>query len=119
MGSTRMTELVSLVRATYEIIVLDTPPLGAGVDAFTLAMLAGHALIVLRLGITARDVAEAKLAILRRLPVRVLGAVLNDVRAGSDYGAYGYYLDGYEHTNEPLFQPLLGSRSRGSSRVAG
>jgi tyrosine-protein kinase Etk/Wzc len=117
MGSRRMTDLVSQVRASYEVIVLDTPPLGAGVDAFALSMLSGHVLMVLRLGSTARSVAEAKLDILRRLPVRVLGAVLNDVRAGSEYGDYGYYLDGYEHTSEPLFQPLVaGKRATVSSR---
>ncbi len=113
MGSTRMGELVSGVRSNYQVIVLDTPPLGAGVDAFALAMLAGNLLMVLRLGRTDRDVAEAKLDVLRRLPVRLLGAVLNDVRPGSDYRAYGYHLDGYEHTNEPLFQPLVARRGRG------
>src|SRR6266480_4113260 len=106
MGSPEMIELMTRLRAQYEVIVIDTPPLGAGVDAFALAMLAGNLMMVLRLGRTDRDLAEAKLDILRRLPVRLLGAVLNDVREGSDYGAYGYYVDGYEHTNEPLFEPL-------------
>jgi tyrosine-protein kinase Etk/Wzc len=119
MGSPRMTDLMSQARSNYEVIVLDTPPLGAGVDAFALGMLAGNVLMVLRLGSTDRDVAEAKLDILRRLPVRLLGAVLNDVRAGSEYGAYGYYLDGYEHTTEPLFQPLVANRSGGRPRVPG
>ena len=117
MGSPEMIELMTRLRAQYEVIVIDTPPLGAGVDAFALAMLAGNLMMVLRLGRTDRDLAEAKLDILRRLPVRLLGAVLNDVREGSDYGAYGYYVDGYEHTNEPLFEPLVARRSERSARV--
>jgi hypothetical protein len=38
--------------------------------------------------------AEAKLKILDRLPVRVIGAVLNDVRAEGAYQYYSY-LSGY------------------------
>jgi len=65
---------------------------------------------VLRLGRTDRELAEAKLESLRRLPLRLLGAVLNDVRDGSEYRAYAYYMDGYELTQEPLFQPLGADR---------
>jgi capsular exopolysaccharide synthesis family protein len=118
MGSPRMTDLLSRARASYEVVVLDTPPLAAGVDAFALAMLAGNLLLVLRLGQTDRQVAEAKLDVLRRLPIRLLGAVLNDVRSDSDYGAYSYYMDGYEHTNEPLFEPLVASKRSARPRVA-
>ena len=97
--------------------MLDTPPLGAGVDAFALGMLAGNLLMVLRLGSTPREAAEAKLELLRRLPIRLLGVVLNDVRAGSDYGVYGYYLSGYEQTSEPLFRPLLAARRSGKAHA--
>jgi succinoglycan biosynthesis transport protein ExoP len=106
-GSPRMADLVTSLRSTYDVIILDTPPLGAGVDALVLAGLAGNLMMVLRLGKTDRQLAEAKLEILRRLPLRVLGAVLNDVRNGSEYRAYAYYLDGYEVTNEPPFRPLV------------
>jgi capsular exopolysaccharide synthesis family protein len=107
MGSPRMADLVSSLRSIYDVIILDTPPLGAGVDALGLATLAGNLLMVLRLGRTDRQLAEAKLDILRRLPLRLSGAVLNDVRNGSEYRAYAYYLDGYEVTDEPPFRPLV------------
>ena len=99
-------------------IVVDSPPLGAGVDALLVASLAGSLLMVLRLGRTDRELAEAKLELLRAQPIRVLGAVLNDVREGSEYHAYSYYLDGYELGDEPLFEPLV-SRPRGTTPVAG
>jgi len=41
-------------------------------------------------------VAAAKLEMLQRLPVRLLGAILNDVPAGGAYRYYSYYLPGYE-----------------------
>jgi capsular exopolysaccharide synthesis family protein len=110
MGSARMADLVTSLRARYGVIVVDTPPLGAGVDALLLATRAGSLLMVLRLGRTDRELAEAKLEILRTLPARLLGAVLNDVRDGSEYQSYSYYLDGYELTDEPLYQPLVTKR---------
>lgn len=116
MGSPAMADLMARLRSRYGVIVVDTPPLGAGVDALVLAKLTGSLLVVLRLGRTDRELAEAKLEILRSLPTRLLGVVLNDVREGSEYRAYRYYLDGYELTNEPLFEPLVAGRTRGSSR---
>ena len=37
---------------------------------------------------------------LQRLPVRLLGAILNDVPAGGAYRYYSYYLPGYEAADE-------------------
>lgn len=119
LASSQMADLVTNLRPTYEVIVLDTAPLAAGVDALILAALAGNLLMVLRLGRTDRALAEAKLEILRRLPLRLLGAVLNDVRDGSEYSAYAYYTDGYELTNEPLFRPLAASRKAARPHTAG
>jgi hypothetical protein len=47
----------------------------------------------MRAGETDRQLAEAKLQVLDRLPVRMLGAILNDVRVGE--GAYKYYSYSY------------------------
>jgi capsular exopolysaccharide synthesis family protein len=116
MGSARMADLVTGLRSRYDVIVVDTPPLGAGVDAFMLAALAGSLLVVLRLGSTDRALAEAKLERVRSLPARLLGTVLNDMRNGSEYRTDTYYMDGYDLTNEPLFRPLVGDkRASGSS----
>jgi capsular exopolysaccharide synthesis family protein len=119
LSSARMADVMTSLRSRYAVIVVDTPPLGAGVDAFVLASLAGSLLVVLRLGKTDRELAEAKIDLLRQLPpMHVLGAVLNDVREGSEYGAYSYYMDGYELTGEPLFRPLVDDRNRGRPPVA-
>ena len=57
-------------------------------------------LLSVRIGSTDRELAGVKLDILDRLPVRVLGAVLNDAPADSAYSYYSYYLQGYEHESE-------------------
>ena len=88
-----MRELMTHLRSTYQVVIVDTPPLGAGIDPFVLSTATGHLAIVLRAGETDRQLAEAKLQILDRLPVRLLGAILNDVRLKE--GAYKYYRYSY------------------------
>jgi hypothetical protein len=52
-------------------------------------------------------VAAAKLEVLQRLPVRMLGAILNDVPAGGAYRSYSYYLPGYEAVDEDTGDPRV------------
>jgi Mrp family chromosome partitioning ATPase len=98
LGSARMQDLMNMLRGRYEVIIVDTPPLGAGIDPFVLATATGHLALVLRAGETDRQLAEAKLQMLDRLPVRLLGAILNDVRVGE--GAYKYYAYTYGPTSD-------------------
>ena len=102
LGSPAMAQLLASLRSSYDVILVDSPPLGAGVDPFVLGTLTGHVMLVLRTGVTDREFTEAKLDMLDRLPLRVLGAVLNDVRQGDAYGYYAHYsyLPGYEATDE-------------------
>ena len=102
LSSDRMGELFGFLRGAFQAILVDTPPLGAGVDAFSLATTAGSLLLVLRPGVADRQMLASKLELMRRLPVRILGAVLNDVQEGPEYHAYSYYLEGYETRGEPV-----------------
>jgi Mrp family chromosome partitioning ATPase len=77
-------------------VIIDSPPFVAGVDAYALGAAAGNILIVLRQGISDRKLAAAKLAVLDRLPIRILGAVINGVPAG---GMYRYYGTDYRGTS--------------------
>lgn len=104
LGSATMQSLLQDLRTRYAVIIIDSPPLGAGIDAFALGSMTGNMLMVLRTGTTDREMAEAKLDTMDRLPIKVVGAVLNDVRpgrgAGYNYGYYSYYLPGYEADDE-------------------
>ena len=57
-------------------------------------------MLVLRAGETDRQMAEAKLRLLDRLPVRILGAVLNDIRANDSAYKYYHYVYGYTADEE-------------------
>ena len=103
LGSVAMTQLVADLRDQYDVILIDSPPLTAGVDPFILGTVAGSLLVVLRTGHSHRDIMGAKLEVLDRMPIRLLGAVLNDVPRGAAYGYYAYYsyyLPGYEAVEE-------------------
>jgi capsular exopolysaccharide synthesis family protein len=99
LGSPAMAELVESLKPLYDVILIDSPPLGACVDPMILGTLTRNMVMVLRTGTTDRTMAESKLDILDRLPVRVLGAILNDVSASGPYRYYSY-MTGYEVVEE-------------------
>jgi succinoglycan biosynthesis transport protein ExoP len=108
--SQAMSQFIAELRRRYDVVVVDSPPLGAGVDPFVLAAATQNMLIVLRTGATDRKMAENKLKLLDRLPVRMLGAVLNDIRAQGEYKYYSY-LYGYttsEDDDLPRTSPQVG-----------
>jgi Mrp family chromosome partitioning ATPase len=95
-----MARLLKDLRGSYDVVLVDSAPLAAGADGFALGTMTGNLVLVLRTGVSDRELAEAKLDVLNRLPVRVLGAVLNDVRPKGIYRYYSYYLSGYEVVDE-------------------
>ena len=95
LSSAAMVHLVTQLRRAFDAIIVDSAPLGAGADGFALGTATGSLLVVLRTGVSDRELAEAKLGILQHLPINVLGAVLNDVRPGGAYRYYSYYLENY------------------------
>ena len=102
LGSLRMETLLSQLSPSYDVILCDSPPLAAAVDAYLLGTLTGNVLLVVRTGQSHRELMQAKLEALARLPIRIMGAVLNDVPAGGhhSYYAYSYYLPGYQAEDE-------------------
>ena len=107
LSSPAMAQLITSLRARFDIILVDSAPMAAGVDPYVLGTLTGNLLLVMRTGVTDRELAQAKIDLLDRLPVRVLGAVLNDVEAGGAYRYYAYYLAGYEVAEEDAEKKLV------------
>src|SRR5690606_5174266 len=104
LSSPGMADLVREVKQRFRVVLMDSAPLGAGIDPYALAALSGNLLLVMRTGSTDRQLAMAKLEAMGRLPVRILGALMNDVAPGSLYGysyySYHSYLPGYELSEE-------------------
>jgi len=112
LGSPAMVDLLERVRGQYRVIMVDSPPLGSGVDPYTLGTLTGSLLLVLRTGTTNLALARTKLTVLDHLPIRLLGVVLNDVRPGGMYRYYSY-LSGYATANEQEGYAIAGRKARG------
>ncbi len=113
----RLSQLVHLLRGAYDVVVIDSPPLGAGSDAYALGIATGHLAMVLRGGITDRKLAAAKLKVVETLPIRVLGAVLNGIDMGGMYKYYDYYLDYAAKEDEPPALPRSTETPRGLRKV--
>ena len=110
-------KMVRGLRGRFDAIILDTAPLGAGIDPYALGAAAGTMLLVLRTGQTDRKLAQAKLTTLDRLPVRLIGAVLNDIQAEGLYKYYAY-LDGYGTLDEDEEPRLVRAGGGGNSLPA-
>lgn len=95
LGSSAMAAHLHELKRNFDVIVIDSPPLGAGVDPYVLSALSGNLLMVVRTGNTNRAFAEAKLKLFERLPVRMLGAVMNGIPTNQRVYRYYAYLPDY------------------------
>lgn len=112
--SDRMNALIQTARQRFDVVIIDSPPFVAGVDAYALAAAAGNILVVLRQGVSDRKLAAAKLSVVDRLPIRFLGVVINGVPAG---GMYRYY--GTDYSNDGSSTHPVGSLATPRGLVAG
>jgi succinoglycan biosynthesis transport protein ExoP len=100
LASAAMSSLMDELRGRFDVIICDTPPLSAGIDPFVLATATGRLLLVVRNGVSDRETLTGKLGVLDRMPVQLLGVVMNDVPMDRTYGYYSYHLAGYEARDE-------------------
>ncbi len=91
-----MESLLEQVRSTYDLVVIDTPPLTAVSDAFPLLRKVDGVIVVGRVGRNRRDIAERLHATLMGAGAPLLGVVANGVKSGR-LGAYGYAYDYAPH----------------------
>lgn len=91
-GSQKFAAFIDEARKTYDLIVLDTPPILAVSDTRMIAQQIDALIYVVRWNSTPRRAMRAGLEVLRQSNVMVTGAVLNRIKSsGSDhYGYYGY-----------------------------
>ncbi|MBK8248115.1 MAG: CpsD/CapB family tyrosine-protein kinase [Gemmatimonadetes bacterium] len=114
LASQRTAMMLRELRSQFDAIVVDCAPLGAGIDAYAMGSATGSMLLVLRAGETDRRLAQQKLNTIDRMPIRILGAVLNDIGESPEFRYY-HYLDGYG-TPETLPEVALIGGSGSSSK---
>ncbi len=96
LGSERFQKVLEELQKTYDVILLDTPPLGSFIEAAVLSAKADGVALVLQPGTTDISAAQSVVAQLEKAKARILGVVLNgvDVSGGDYYYSDYYYRDG-------------------------
>jgi capsular exopolysaccharide synthesis family protein len=97
LGSDSMRTLLDKLSESYDLLVIDTPPLLAASDAAIISTISDGALVVVRAGRTERTALQTAIQQLATVGARVLGTVLNDPDAEVPKYAryYGYYYNNY------------------------
>jgi capsular exopolysaccharide synthesis family protein len=92
-------ELLRRLRAEFEYVLVDSPPILSVADSRILATLTDATVLVVRAYSTPYEAARGARTLLYGASARILGVALNDVDFGRDgygYGSkYGYYRYGY------------------------
>jgi len=89
----RTSVLFDYLRSNFDVIIVDTPPIGLVADARILIQYSDCRLFVVRAGMTNRDHFAATVNELRNEKIDRVGLVLNDINPGDK--RYGYYNTGY------------------------
>jgi capsular exopolysaccharide synthesis family protein len=90
LATPRMSQLIAQLSTEFDVVIVDSPPLGAGTDAYALGAATRQLALVMRCGKTDLKMAKAKLAVLDQLPVEVVGAMLNEIDTEGTYQYYSY-----------------------------
>ena len=103
LSSERMRTLVREATASYDFVVLDSPPLLGVTDSSILATMVEGVVLVIKGGATPREVVGRAQTKARGVGANVIGAVLNnvDVRA-DDYYYYRYYRYDYYGSRDEM-----------------
>lgn len=100
LGSARLQTVISRLGDSFDVVVIDTPPVNAVTDPAVLATFADGVILVIESGRTSyAAVAHAK-KMLDQVGANVLGAVVNKVRAGTSSDAYAYESYGYRSADQ-------------------
>jgi non-specific protein-tyrosine kinase len=90
LGSLRMYRLIQAYKARADVVLIDSPPLWSS-DALALAPQADGVLLVVSSGTTGRENTINAVESLRLVGARIIGTVLNRVKAGPAYFYYPTY----------------------------
>ena len=77
LASSALRERIGELRAEFDFVIIDTPPVTRYADAIALGQLADGLVLVVEAGITRRDETTAAVASLRASKISILAAVLN------------------------------------------
>jgi receptor protein-tyrosine kinase len=91
LGSDQMTDVIERLQRTFDIVIIDSPPLIPVADPAALAARCDGVVVVARAGKTDRRRLHQAAQVVERAGGRLIGVALNDVRFDGSPGSYEYY----------------------------
>lgn len=102
----KMNELFAYLKQTFDVVIIDTAPVGLVSDAYTLGKYADSTLYIVRMGYTLKKQLHFIEELYSKNKLPKIGLLVNDIKASShyygygNYGGYGYgYGYGYGQSN--------------------
>lgn len=89
-GSSRMAFLIETLKARFDFIIIDTPPVTPATDALLLAPMVDGAVLVVKSGNTDRKIIQDAVDQFKAVKQPIIGMVLNQVDMRKE-GYYKYY----------------------------
>ncbi len=100
--SSECSDMMKLMQEQYDVIIIDTPPLGLVTDALQIAKWADALLFVVRQDYTEKDAMKYSLGMLKDNGIENVNIIINDINSkksrygygygyGGSYGKYGRY----------------------------
>ncbi len=115
MGSQKLQSILSTMRNSADIILIDTPPALTVTDASALAPSLDGILLVVRPGKTRSSALRQTIEQLRQVNARILGVVLNDVAiSGKSYSYHYNYYHSYNNNQEYFSSSDKKKKGKGS-----
>jgi|GEM_PF-251827 len=119
--TSRFIKLMGILREQYDVIIIDTPPVGIFPDGMMLAGFADEMIYVCRFNKISKLRLRSMMERVLNLDCDLLGCVLNGVPSGSTSKYYGYY--GYGSQSEKEYARYYKSgdkkKHKSSGKVAG
>lgn len=97
-------QMLDILEPEFDLIILDTPPIGAVVDAAQIAEHCDAAMLIIEAGVRRRHEAQEAVRQIKQTGCPILGCVLNKVKVNSiadkRYYRSGYYQYNYHNDSE-------------------
>lgn len=92
MGSKRMKEFLDEIKEEYDMVILDSPPVGLVTDSAVLSTIADGLILVTAVGQADIEMVKGAKELLNKVNANIIGVVLNKVQTGmGSYYKYQYY----------------------------
>lgn len=91
LGLPRLEQLIDYLTGLFDVLILDTPPLGVSVDAAVISKFFTGTIIVVKAGSTNTIALKKRLKEFPNLQQKILGLVLNQAALDSSMKKYKYY----------------------------